>query len=732
MVIRILKGDTIFGPLNYNYSKENKEVAEVLGSANFPFDGTPDFSQARVHFQAMIASNRNIDKPVFTASINPAPEDLDRITDSDYMEMAKEYMQKMGYGEQPYLVFKHSDIERTHIHIVTVRVKPDGTPVSDKFEQKRSSQIRRAMEIEYSLTKAEDKRDRKSESELLAKSIERTISAKEQTLLSASDKRRYIRRALRQADAFGYRSINELNRILSAYGVEAERVGEGTPREGLLFYALDSRGERAATPIKGSAVAKEFSATKVRERMEENEKKGLSKEKKEETKNALERWLRESRSIEELASVLKGEGIEIHLHKRKSGEVTGLSVIDRVNRIVCKGSELGKGYSYKAIEVRLEKNKAEYGSVKMVSEEDFKQILSVCAKTYRAKRADTKTYYYESQLIDGLQSLREEFLQAVKDDGRFGRYADTSLMRAVDSYLGLKRSSRGTIVEKENEYFLKTSKKYVPYALSLEPERRSYYLAALGMGQRDGFIYSLRDNAVCIPLSEYGLSDYDLTETGIEETEVKPISKKDRQTLSNIIEDRVGEIDFEEYKPYHRLLKMLSEQDKGAFLRRQTACEAERTFKESATISDCVTKLLEKGLLVIPVRTAEGKRTYAIRDFASTDTSRMTVVSDEVRDRLDRVNYSGTLLPNVKDKVYDERGYIRPEYRAVVRLVRASSIDDPLRRDKETEKAFKYLESYDTALAKKMRDMYARGERISKVASELEGKTLKRNTKYKK
>ena len=64
--------------------------------------------------------------------------------------------------------------------------------------------------------------------------------------------------------------------------------------------------------------------------------------------------------------------------------------------------------------------------------------------------------------------------------------------------------------------------------------------------------------------------------------------------------------------------------------------------------------------------------------------------------------------------------------------MRASSIDDPLRRDKETEKAFKYLESYDTALAKKMRDMYARGEKISKVASELEGKTLKRNTKYKK
>jgi hypothetical protein len=44
-------------------------------------------------------------------------------------------MVKMGYAEQPFVVFKHTDIDGTHIHIVSVCVDEEGRKISDKFEK---------------------------------------------------------------------------------------------------------------------------------------------------------------------------------------------------------------------------------------------------------------------------------------------------------------------------------------------------------------------------------------------------------------------------------------------------------------------------------------------------------------------------------------------------------------------------------------------------------------------
>jgi len=67
-----------------------------------------------------MAANRDTRKPVFHVSLNPHPDD--RLTDAELTAIAQEYMEKMGYGEQPYLVFKHEDIKRTHLHIMSSRV----------------------------------------------------------------------------------------------------------------------------------------------------------------------------------------------------------------------------------------------------------------------------------------------------------------------------------------------------------------------------------------------------------------------------------------------------------------------------------------------------------------------------------------------------------------------------------------------------------------------------------
>lgn len=56
--------------------------------------------------------------------LNPHPDDV--LSDSQLADIAKEYMDKLGYGNQPYMVYKHEDIARHHIHIVSIRVDETG------------------------------------------------------------------------------------------------------------------------------------------------------------------------------------------------------------------------------------------------------------------------------------------------------------------------------------------------------------------------------------------------------------------------------------------------------------------------------------------------------------------------------------------------------------------------------------------------------------------------------
>ena len=64
----------------------------------------------------------------------------------------------MGYAEQPFVVFKHTDIDRTHIHIVSVCVDEEGRKISDKFEKRRSMDVCRELEKEFCLISAMEKK----------------------------------------------------------------------------------------------------------------------------------------------------------------------------------------------------------------------------------------------------------------------------------------------------------------------------------------------------------------------------------------------------------------------------------------------------------------------------------------------------------------------------------------------------------------------------------------------
>jgi hypothetical protein len=131
MLAKINSGKSVFGVLAYNKIKVDDEQATVLYRQKMfdSPDGKFSIRDCMDSFYPYLANNRRTEKVVFHASLNPGPKD--KLSDEQLSEIAQAYMEKLGYGNQPYIVFKHSDIKREHLHIVSLRVDENGKKIND-------------------------------------------------------------------------------------------------------------------------------------------------------------------------------------------------------------------------------------------------------------------------------------------------------------------------------------------------------------------------------------------------------------------------------------------------------------------------------------------------------------------------------------------------------------------------------------------------------------------------
>lgn len=155
MVAKISIGSSLYGALSYNGEKMNKEQGRVLGANKIilPADGQIDIARMVENFNAFMPKTGKTKKPVIHISLNPHPDD--RLTEQQYEILAREYLEKLGFGEQPYIIYKHEGIDRHHIHIVTVNVNEQGKRLNQDFLFRRSKKITTKMEEKYNLHKAQ-------------------------------------------------------------------------------------------------------------------------------------------------------------------------------------------------------------------------------------------------------------------------------------------------------------------------------------------------------------------------------------------------------------------------------------------------------------------------------------------------------------------------------------------------------------------------------------------------
>jgi Relaxase/Mobilisation nuclease domain. len=344
MVAKINVGNSLFGALAYNQNKVDQGEGRVLCSNKMPEpeDGMFDINSCMRYFNCQLPQDIKTEKPILHISLNPHPDDV--LTDNQLADVAEEYMQKMGYGQQPYMVYVHEDIERRHMHIVSLRVDATGRKINDSNNFYRSKAITRELEKKYGLYTAEKKQQGD------------TLDFKKVDVSKGNLKIQIGSVIKPLVVQYKFQSFNEYRSLLSLYNIQVEEVrGEvrGRKYNGLVYSATDNDGNKVGNPFKSSLYGKTAGYEAVYSKIEKSKREIKDWKLRDDIIRKIRPILQNTLAKKEFENKLTRSGIDVLFRENEEGRIYGVTFIDHQNRCVFNGSRLGKEYSANAFEERF-------------------------------------------------------------------------------------------------------------------------------------------------------------------------------------------------------------------------------------------------------------------------------------------------------------------------------------------------------------------------------------------
>ena len=335
MIAKISATENLGGALGYNFKKVEKGEASILLAAELyqSNDGNYTMEDVLADMQALIPKKCRTKKTVFHCSLNPHPDE--KLSDETLMQIAKVYMEALGYGKQPYIVFKHNDIAREHIHIVSLRVDGEGKKINDRFEKRRSKKITDALERKYNLIPS-------------SKVSEKAVTETPKVDTTKGNIKEQVASVVRTVlKRYKFCSLGELNAILSAYNLTVEEVKiefRGKKYDGLVYVPTDDKGYKISTPINASDIGRGVGYTAVQNKMQKS-KQAIKPLISIIRYRVLQTMRTSPKTEEELRQRLEEQSLRVVIRKNEGGRIYGITFIDDKEGIALNGSRLGKGYT---------------------------------------------------------------------------------------------------------------------------------------------------------------------------------------------------------------------------------------------------------------------------------------------------------------------------------------------------------------------------------------------------
>jgi hypothetical protein len=242
MIAKIVKGKSFKGVVNYVLDKAKQ--TELLAAEGVRYKSKESIIRS---FVTQAGLNPRVAKTVGHISLDFSAHDKDKLTNAKMVQIAKEYMTKMGITDTQYFIGRHYDKEHPHIHIVFNRVNNEGKTISDKNDRYRSEKICKELTEKYGLYFAQGKENVK---------VHR---------LKEPDKTKYEIYDVLKANVPRCKNWSELKKELHKQGITAYFKYKGNTDEvqGVMF-------EKNGYKFNGSKIDRQFSYSKIDFQLKQN------------------------------------------------------------------------------------------------------------------------------------------------------------------------------------------------------------------------------------------------------------------------------------------------------------------------------------------------------------------------------------------------------------------------------------------------------------------------------
>lgn len=366
------------GPLAYNEGKartrqeppvmdttsEREEDIRMKGYAvateNVPEGKTLEGEFDRLRQLGRVRRTRKaITLESFHMSVNPSDSDR-KLTDAEAVAFIGEMMQRLGYGDSPYRIYRHQDIAREHFHVVSTRIGQDGRKINDSHERYQLHTVLKELAPKYGFSVEEthmdrvdkaikskkDRKDRKESAEKKerkegGKTVVPPFSRKSDT--PVMEQIRSAHEAVMQWHFSTFEQYRILMRTRYNIDVEFLDATPDRPSETILYSGLDDGVARVTPGLSHMELgidADDLASLYGDERMSARKAQ----------KTRLEKAVRESMDAADsylaFHAELKKRGVAMYVSWTKDGQPFGVTYLDYATKCIWKGSETATDFGW--------------------------------------------------------------------------------------------------------------------------------------------------------------------------------------------------------------------------------------------------------------------------------------------------------------------------------------------------------------------------------------------------
>ena len=386
MIVKILgSASSNFHGVQYNDKKVEKGTGELMLMKNFPSFINENSSQEGVrNYLKSISKNEKVKKPQFHAVISTKFQQHNK---EELAKVAEDFMQEMGYGNQPFIVVFHNDTENNHVHIVSTRVdKSTGKKLNDSYEK---------LKAQKSLIEIKERIYGKNNEDIINKLLSYNISSLKQLEILMEKN--------------GFKLVNNKNDE-NALDILKNGVREKTINGNQLNFS-NPKNDNRAKQIK--AILNKYKEVYSNKVFKVEDRRYLEKMLPEEKQK--ENWKPKIEFESELQKKLRDVfGIDVIFHHKDELHPFGYTLIDHKTETIYKGSEILKmndlfEFTSEVIDKKLFESLKDYN----LSDEISKQVLIEYLKHQNPENVPKDFMLFENK-----KRKNKEVFNSVKNDVR--------------------------------------------------------------------------------------------------------------------------------------------------------------------------------------------------------------------------------------------------------------------------------------------------------------------------